>query len=91
MRISALPTLFSSFFLTEMAFCIPLLTPGRGYAPDTREILGLQNIRIMDVVTSPIGIFLGELSMPTLRAMQLQIDDYCSKFPCPMPRGTSEI
>ncbi|KAG2067264.1 hypothetical protein BDR04DRAFT_1105295 [Suillus decipiens] len=91
MRISALPTLFFSLFFAEMAFCIPLLTPDRGYAPNTRETLGLQNMRIINLVTSPIGMFLGELSMPTLRGMQLQIDDYCSKFPCPMPRGTSEI
>ncbi|KAG1838271.1 hypothetical protein DFJ58DRAFT_131691 [Suillus subalutaceus] len=94
MRTSALLTLFFSFFFViEMAFCMPLSMPAwvQVYAPDTRDILGSQNKRIMDPVTGPIGMSLRKLGRPALREMQLQIDDYCSKFPCPAPRGTSEI
>jgi hypothetical protein len=50
---------------------------------DLEEIIGSQNKRIMDPVTGSIGTFLRTLGSPTLREMQLQIDDYCSKFPCP--------
>ncbi|KAG2135633.1 hypothetical protein BD769DRAFT_1441180 [Suillus cothurnatus] len=92
MRTSALLTLFFSFFfIIEMAFCIPLSPPAWSYASDTREIIGSQNKRIMDPVTGSIGTFLRTLGSPTLREMQLQIDDYCSKFPCPAQRGTAEI
>ncbi|KIK46831.1 hypothetical protein CY34DRAFT_799998 [Suillus luteus UH-Slu-Lm8-n1] len=92
MRTSALLTLFFSFFFViEMVFCIPLSIPARSYVPGAREILGSQNKRITDPVTSPIEMFLRKLARPGLREMQLQIDDYCSKFPCPTPRGISEI
>ncbi|KAG2044055.1 hypothetical protein BDR03DRAFT_940653 [Suillus americanus] len=94
MRTSALLTLFFSFFFViEMAFCIPLSIPAWSYAPasDTRDILGSQNKRIIDPVTGPIEMSLRKLGRPALREMQLQIDDYCSKFPCPVPRETSEI
>ncbi|KAG2113538.1 uncharacterized protein F5147DRAFT_681563 [Suillus discolor] len=92
MRISALLTLFFSFFfIIELAFSIPLSTPALAYTPGTRDILGSQNKRIMDPVTGTIGMFLRMLGRPGLHEMQLEIDDYCSKFPCPTPRGTSEI
>ncbi|KAG1748084.1 hypothetical protein EDB19DRAFT_1684148 [Suillus lakei] len=92
MRTSALLTLFFSFFFViGMAFCLPVSSPTWGYAPSTREILGSQNKRMMDPVTGPIGLFLRKLGRPGLHEMQLQIDDYCSKFPCPTPRGTLEI
>ncbi|KAG2148909.1 hypothetical protein DEU56DRAFT_782814 [Suillus clintonianus] len=95
MRTSALLTLFFSFFFViEMAFCLPSISPSTwDYVPGAREILGSQNIRIMDPVTStgPIGTFLRKLGSSRMREMQLQIDDYCSKFPCPTPRETLYI
>ncbi|KAG2052305.1 hypothetical protein BDR06DRAFT_957852 [Suillus hirtellus] len=91
MRTSALLTLFFSFFLfIELALSIPLSTPALVYTSGTRDILGSQNKRVMDPVTGTIGMFLRMLGRPGLHEMQLEIDDYCSKFPCPTPRETSE-
>ncbi|KAG2155264.1 uncharacterized protein EDB93DRAFT_1129735 [Suillus bovinus] len=85
MRTSALLTLFFSFFFTiQLAFSMPLSAPTWAYASGgTRDIIDLQNKRIMDFVTGPVGILLRTLGRPALREMQLEIDDYCSKFPCP--------
>jgi hypothetical protein len=58
---------------------------------DLEEILGSQNKRIMDPVTGPIEMFLRKLARPGLREMQLQIDDYCSKFPCPTPSECKQV
>lgn len=58
---------------------------------DLEEILGSQNKRITVPVASPIEMFLRKLARPGLREMQLQIDDYCSKFPCPTPSECRQV
>ncbi|OJA11905.1 hypothetical protein AZE42_07648 [Rhizopogon vesiculosus] len=76
MRASTVFTLFFSFFCAVgVAFCLPSPLPASIYAPGNRDIPNKH-------IAAPADLFLRGLGQLSMREIQLQIRDYCLKFPC---------